>query len=43
MRLELIWISPLPPQDSASTNFATTAAEYQIVDLKKKSGAVDET
>ena len=26
MRFELIWIAPLPPQDSASTNFATTAA-----------------
>ena len=25
MRFELIWIAPLPPQSSASTNFATTA------------------
>lgn len=25
MRVELIWISPPPPQDGASTNFATAA------------------
>ena len=30
MRFELIWIAPLPPQDSASTNFATTAAFIEL-------------
>ena len=25
MRVELIWIAPPPPQDGASTNFATAA------------------
>ena len=27
-RLELAQLSPLPPQDSVSTNFTTTAAEF---------------
>ena len=34
MRVELIWIAPPPPQDGASTNFATAA---DSINLREKS------
>lgn len=30
MRVELIWIAPPPPQDGASTNFATAADSINL-------------
>ena len=39
-RLELAQLSPLPPQDSVSTNFTTTAASYLHPDCERRLAAL---
>ena len=38
MRVELIWIAPPPPQDGASTNFATAAKSFRSSGFRRTEG-----